>query len=526
MNVGLLLEMVADADGDRVLVGSRSDGLTALELLVRAQRAAASFRAAGGRNVGFVDLNSEAVPIALFGAAFAGLPFAPLNYRLADDALNGLVSRLSPGIVVAAPETAARLSGHAGIDVLGTSELMARVAGADADPDPTDPPYVDPDDVAVLLFTSGTTGEPKAAVLRHRHVVSYIIGTVEFLGADPADAQLVSVPSYHIAGLAATFSAVYSGRRIVYLPGFDAEEWVGTVQSEAITQAMVVPTMLRRVLEVVERDGADLSCVRLLACGGGRMPIELIERAMTLLPNVNFVNAYGLTETSSTISVLTPEDHRVAAASADPAVRRRLGSVGRPVPSIELEIRDPFGTAVPVGETGEIFVRGEQVAGEYLDRSVLTRDGWFPTNDAGFLDDDGFLYLEGRLDDVIVRGGENLSPGVIEATLRQHPGVVDAAVVGVPDDEWGEAVAAAVVPAEGADVSGPELQSWVRDRLRSTQAPELIAFRADLPYNETGKLLRRVIREELAGVRRTGRLDASRAVQPPGPADDRTHGVR
>jgi acyl-CoA synthetase (AMP-forming)/AMP-acid ligase II len=230
------------------------------------------------------------------------------------------------------------------------------------------------------------------------------------------------------------------------------------------------------------------------------MPIDVIERAMTLLPHVNFVNAYGLTETSSTIAVLGPDDHREAAASHDPAVRRRLRSVGRPTPDVDLEIRSSDGASVPVGARGEIYVRGEQVSGEYVGRSALTDDGWFPTNDLGSLDAAGFLYLDGRLDDVIVRGGENLSPVEIEEVLVTHEAVAAAAVVGIPDPEWGEAVAAAVVLAAGARVTAPELQQWVRARLRSARTPQVIAFRDELPYNETGKLLRRILRHELAEI--------------------------
>ena len=267
--------------------------------------------------------------------------------------------------------------------------------------------------------------------------------------------------------------------------------------AEGITQAMVVPTMLGRVLGHLSSTGHDLDSLRHLSYGGGRMPLELIRQAMDLLPNVAFVNAYGLTETSSTIAVLGPEEHREAAASDDPAVRARLGSVGRPLPTIEVEIRDSDGNVLPPGERGEIYVRGEQVAGEYLGRSVLTDDGWFPTNDAGYLDDDGYLFLDGRLDDVIVRGAENLSPGEIEDVLLAHPAVAEAAVVGVPDPEWGEAVAAAVVSRTAPTSTEDELQAWVRERLRSTKTPELIEFRAELPYNETGKLLRRVLRDEL-----------------------------
>ena len=451
-------------------------------------------------NIGFVDLNSEAVPITLFGAALAGVPFAPVNYRLTDDRLNSIVARLAPGLVIVGADLLGRLDDHVGVEVMTTDELLA-VSSADRTPDETPPeelPFVDPEAIAILLFTSGTTGEPKAAVLRHRHLASYIIGTVEFLGSDPDDAQLVSVPNYHVAGVSAILSCLYGGRRIAYLPGFDAEEWVSTVADEQITQAMVVPTMLGRVLDVIESTGTTLPTLRHLSYGGGRMPAEVIERAMAALPHVDYVNAYGLTETSSTISVLTPEDHRDAIASDDPAKRNRLGSVGRPLPSIELEIRDLEGSALPSGERGEIYVRGEQVAGEYLGRSVLTDDGWFPTNDAGYLDADGFLYLEGRLDDVIVRGAENLSPGEIEDVLVAHPSVAEAAVVGVPDPEWGEAVAATVVLVKGQTATEDELQDWVRKQLRSTKTPQLIDFHDEMPYNETGKLLRRVIRDELS----------------------------
>ena len=163
------------------------------------------------------------------------------------------------------------------------------------------------------------------------------------------------------------------------------------------------------------------------------------------LPQVDLVNAYGLTETSSTIAMLTPDDHREAFGSDDPVVRARLGSVGRPLPALEVEVRGEDDVVVVAGEKGEIWVRGEQVAGEYVGQSVLTADGWFRTRDAGWFDEAGFLYVDGRLDDVIVRGGENISPGEIEAVLMAHDGVAEAAVIGIPDTEWGEAVAAVVV---------------------------------------------------------------------------------
>ena len=204
----------------------------------------------------------------------------------------------------------------------------------------------------MLLFTSGTTSEPKAAVLRHRHLVSYIISSVEFLGCAPDEAQLICVPPYHIAGVAAVLSSLYAGRRIMYLPAFDAEEWVRLAVDEHITHAMVVPTMLGRILDAAESAGVKLDSLRHLSYGGGRMPLELVERTLRDMPHVDLVNAYGLTETSSTIAMLTPDEHREAFASDDPAVRSRLASVGRPLPSLEVEVRGEDDSVVAARREG------------------------------------------------------------------------------------------------------------------------------------------------------------------------------
>jgi acyl-CoA synthetase (AMP-forming)/AMP-acid ligase II len=299
--------------------------------------------------------------------------------------------------------------------------------------------------------------------------------------------------------MATILTSVYGGRRLVYLEHFDPEAWVDLARQEAITHALVVPTMLVRILDVLEARGETLPALVHLAYGGGRMPVPVIERAMQLLPYVGFVNAYGLTETSSTIAVLGPQEHREAFASDQSAVRARLGSVGQPLPSVEVEIRDPDGAQLLAGERGEVWVRGEQVAGEYLGRSVLTSDGWFPTNDGGWLDEEGYLFVEGRLDDIIVRGAENLSPGEIEDALAAHPALAEAAVVGIPDEEWGETVAAVVVLQPGATATADELRDWVHARLRSSRTPTIIEFRQQLPYSELGKLLRRVLKAELSG---------------------------
>jgi len=496
MDLTMLLQMAADGLGDRVILGSRSGGLTASQLAERASRVGGFLAPQAGDRVGLIDLNSEAVPVVLFGAALAGKSFVPLNYRLTDDQLRALVYRIAPATVVVGEGMAERLGVIPDVQLVTTKELL------DISGDSTHPlapeMSVDPESIAVLLYTSGTTGEPKAAVLRHRNLASYVLTTVEFAGAGEDEAILVSVPPYHIAGVSSVLSSTYGGRRAVYLPAFEPEAWVGTVQAESITHAMVVPTMLNRILQVVEERGATLPSLQALSYGGGPMPVAVIERALRLLPHVNFVNAYGLTETSSTIALLGPEDHRAAFASTDLAVRSRLGSVGRPLPTLEVSIRDEAGAPVPPGAHGEIWVRGAQVSGEYLGQDSVSEGGWFCTRDAGHLDEDGFLFVHGRVDDVIVRGGENISPGEIEDVLLEHPAVAAAAVVGLPDQEWGEQVAAAVVLAEDATVTEDELRRHVQARLRSTRTPQHIQIRADLPFNDTGKLLRRVLRSELA----------------------------
>ena len=261
--------------------------------------------------------------------------------------------------------------------------------------------------------------------------------------------------------------------------------------------------MLSRIVDVLEAEvgksgTADLPKLRALSYGGGKMPQAVIERAMALFPDASFTNAYGLTETSSTISLLGPDDHRRARESDDPDVRRRLVSVGVPLPTLEVKICDSDGNTLPQGERGEIHVRGEQVSGEYRGKgSLLDEEGWFNTRDGGYLDSGGYLFLEGRLDDIIVRGGENISPGEIEDVLLEHPAISDAAVVGVPDEQWGEAVAAMVVLRSEQSASASELMQWVKDRLRSSRTPERIEFSDELPYNETGKLLRRKVKAQL-----------------------------
>lgn len=493
----MLLEMAASGYADRTAFVDPDAGtsITYQELFDAAGVAANAMLASGASRFAILDVSSLATPIGLFASGWAGIPYVPLNYRLTDDEIDALLERIKPAHLVTEPHRLAMFESQPDVTTRTRSDFLelARAGGTVADPW-----SMDPEETAALLFTSGTTGAPKAAVLRHKHLVSYILGSVDFMSADEEDAALVCVPPYHIAGIAAVLSSVYAGRRVVQLANFTAERWLELARSEQITTAFVVPTMLSRIIDALAGEtDADLPHLRSLSYGGGKMPLSVIRRAMTLFPDTDFTNAYGLTETSSTITVLGPDEHRSAAQSSELLIQRRLVSVGIALPGIEIEIRDAEGQVVAAGERGEIYVRGEQVSGEYEGRgSVIDKDGWFPTRDAGSLDADGYLFLEGRADDVIVRGGENLSPGEIEDVLLEHPAVTDAAIVGVASEQWGEAVVGAVVL--NGDATVEVLQDWVKEHLRSSRVPERIEFWDELPYNETGKLLRRVVKERLS----------------------------
>jgi len=496
MNIAMIAEMAADAGGQRVVF---ADGdITYDQLWDRSCRAASWLNHHGRQNVVMVGVNSPLFPVALFGAALADHPFTPMNYRWTDVQLVEAVHRIGSTVVVADDTMLPRLTGLAGerdVDVVGRDQFLAEV-------DATEPFVITgslPQRPAVQLFTSGTSGAPKVAVLEHANLAAYIFGTVDLMAAEDGDTQLISLPPYHVGGIANLLSTLYSGRRIVQLDAFDPAGWIRAVRQHRVTHASVVPTMLARIVASLADTAGGLPSLRHLSYGGGRMPLPVLEEAMRLLPHVGFVNGYGLTETSSTITVLDPDDHRAAVSSTDLAVRARLGSVGRALPTVELSVRDPAGEPVRAGELGELWVRGDQVSGRYAGvESARDDDGWFRTKDAARIDEGGYVFVEGRLDDVIVRGGENISPGEVEDALVSHPDVIDAGVTGLPDDDWGERIAAAVVAAPGHAPDPAELQEWVRARLRSSKAPSTIEVVEALPYNDNGKLVRRRLRNQLS----------------------------
>ncbi|WP_099021473.1 class I adenylate-forming enzyme family protein [Mycolicibacterium palauense] len=488
MSISLLLEMAVSGNPDRPAVVSGDVRLTAQELSDLADGAAGVIAASGCDHVAYVGAGGAMLPLLLFGSARAARPFTPINYRLSAEGIQTLIERL-PGALVVVDARYRDMIGAAGKQVMGSDEFLA--AARESEPAAEFP---DPDEVAVVLFTSGTTSAPKAVELTHNNLTSYITSTVEFDGAEPDDAALICVPPYHIAGVSAALSNLYAGRKMVYLPNFDAAEWVRLVSDERVTTATVVPTMLDRIVKVLEAERHDLPTLRNLAYGGSKVGLPLVRKALELLPHVGFVNAYGLTETSSTIAVLTPDDHREAHGHDDEKVARRLGSVGQPVAGIEVQIRNDAGEVLGAGEVGELFVRGDQVSGRYTGiGSVLDEHGWFPTRDIAMLDEDGYLFLGGRSDDTIIRGGENIAPAELEDVLVEHPHVHEVAVVGAEDAEWGQAIVAVVVPVAGIDPDPEELREHVRKSLRGSRTPDRVVFREELPTNATGKVLRREI---------------------------------
>lgn len=485
MNLSLLLDMASDGFGGRTVVGRRSTGYTARRLRELSVGGAAIVRTAGADALVYLDVNGPCFPAALFAAARAGVPLVPINYRLSDQQVTALLAKHTDAVCIAGPAFT-ELCEQVGLRTWTSDRWLAASAERAEDEAPAE----GTESPALIIYTSGTTAEPKGVLLWHHNLVSYVFSTVEFATAGPKEAALVSVPPYHVAAVANAITNLYAGRRCIVLEQFSGAEWLELVRAEQVTHALVVPTMLARIIDV-ERN-RSVPSLRSLAYGGATMPRRVIESALAAWPHVDFVNAYGLTETSSTISVLGPAEHRAALASDDAVVRGRLGSAGIPVPGVEVQIRDAAAAVLPPGTPGRIWVRGEQVSGEYADLgSVLDADGFFDTRDEGYLDADGYLFIGGRTDDTIIRGGENIAPPEIEQTILAHPDIDDAVVVGVPDPEWGQRIEAAVVAKPGRTVDPELVRDYVRARLRSSKTPDRILVWTELPRTETGKIIRR-----------------------------------
>jgi acyl-CoA synthetase (AMP-forming)/AMP-acid ligase II len=481
MNVSVLLDVAAAMDADRPIVVDTRGRWTLAAVKQRALSFAGLLAELGRPGpVAYIDSQSADVPACFFGSSYAGRPFAPLNFRGDRNLIEHCLRVLEPAVVVCGDRYRPLIP--SGVEVWSPEDTLSGLGtdgGVHAE-------AFDPDAVAAFVFTSGTTSAPKAAALKHRHLTAYVLGTTEPLGEPPSTATLVATPNYHIATVANVLTSTYAGRRMVFLDRFTPANWLATARNEAITHAFVVPTMLQRITQALAAGETPPASLRVVAYGGAPTARTTIEAALTLFgAGTGFVNAYGLTETSSTISLLTPDDHREAFASEDPEIRSRLDSVGSPLQGVEVRL----------DEAGQILVRGAQVSGEYSGAERRVLDGWLATGDLGRIDDAGFLFIEGRLDDMIIRGGENISPLEIEEVLRRFPEVAEAVVVGVSDLEWGQRIVAAVELRE--PVNPEELSARLVPLLPSFKRPERIVVLDELPRTDLGKLQRRRVRDLL-----------------------------
>jgi acyl-CoA synthetase (AMP-forming)/AMP-acid ligase II len=490
VNILMVLDMAAEAFPDRVVFGSRhgGDAVTAAQLRAASESGAELLRSQHAPALVYLGTNGVTFPVAVFSAARAGVAFIPLNYRLGPTQLASLLDR-HRGAVAVVPDGLVEMVRRSGLHACTLAQFR-QLSEA------TEParPRTTPDSkagAAVTIYTSGSTSAPKAVLLAHSHLVSYLLTSVDFASAESEDAALVGVPPYHIAGVANVLSNLFAGRRVVSLENFDPAAWLEMARAEGVTNALVVPTMLARIMEQPAQMLA-VPTLRTLAYGGAPTPTKVIERALTVWPGVDFVNAYGLTETSSTVAMLGPEDHRAAWASSDPIVRARLGSAGRALPAIELEIRDAAGTVLEACSRGRVWVRGDQVSGAYAESGRLLDDrGFFDTRDEGWIDSEDYLFIAGRADDTIIRGGENIAPAEVEAVLLEHPAVIDAVVVGVADEEWGQRLEAGVVLRGEATVDEEALRGYVRRVLRGSKTPDRFHFWDAVPRTDSGKVDRR-----------------------------------
>lgn len=475
-----------------------------LDFVERTAGALREFGVRSGDRVAVLDTNSPALLALLYAAPLIGATVVPLNYRARAEELGHMLQVAQPRLLFAAERylevarAAISLVTDVAVRVLALEGPEQTLASAveTVEPEPSDG-VLDDSGVAALLFTSGTTAHPKGVMLGHEDLTGYVLVNTELATGEDSGTLLVAVPLYHIAGVTSVLNATFGGRRIVLMRQFEAGEWLHCVQQERVTHAFLVPTMLKRVLDHPEFETTDLSSLRSVSYGAAPMPLSVIRRAIEAFPrHVDFVNAFGQTETTATVCVLGSEDHRLEGSTEEIETRlRRLASVGRPLPDVQIRILDDDGRPLAAGQVGEIAVRtGRSMRGYYGQAEATAntlREGWLLTRDLGWVDDGGYLFLAGRKSDTIIRGGENIAPQEVEVVLASHPAVEDVAVFGVPDTEWGETVAAAVVPRAGADVTPEELIAFSRERLASFKKPERVIFLDELPHSSVGKILRR-----------------------------------
>jgi acyl-CoA synthetase (AMP-forming)/AMP-acid ligase II len=460
-------------------------GLTYRDAAAAANRLAARLAALGpGTRVAVLARNSARYAVLYFAAAKAGAVLVPLNWRLAPQEWAGIVADARPAVLIADAEFAA---------AVGELAPAARLVGPERrgweslerwlSEGPAGPPDVDVDAGSPLyqMYTSGTTGAPKGAVLSHAAVTANVTQVALAHPVLPGERGLVVTPMFHAAIIPSAFAVVCRGGALVIHDAFDPERTVRALADERIAVTTLVPAMLAACLAVA---GRRFPALRSIYYGASPIAEETLRRSLAAF-GCGFVQSYGMTEAAQALTFLSPEDHRLALA-AEPEL---LLSAGRPA----------AGTDLRIAELGEILARGPQLMSGYWERTRATdetlRDGWLHTGDAGRLDARGYLFVEDRIKDLIVSGGENVYPRIVEDALHGHPAIAEAAVIGVPDERWGETVKAVVTLRPGAECSADELLAFCRPRLGTFERPRSVDFVAELPRTATGKVLKRVLRE-------------------------------
>ncbi len=349
------------------------------------------------------------------------------------------------------------------------------------------------DALAGLFYTGGTTGFPKGVMLSHANLTTSSLGMLASSSLLQNDAVLLhAAPMFHLADLAAWLGQVMTGGRHVIVPFFDPKAVCDAIATHKVTDVLLVPTMIQLVVDNPDVGSFDLSSLQHILYGASSIAEGLLKRTMALLPHVRLAQAYGMTELAPVATLLLPDDHR------EPYLR----AAGRPAAHVELEIRDADGKPVPTGTVGEVCVRGGNVMLGYWNRpqetAAAVRDGWMHTGDGGYLDADGYLYIVDRIKDMIISGGENVYSAEVESALSQHPAVLQSAVIGLPDPEWGERVHAVIVAAPGTEPDPDEIREFVKERIAGYKTPRSFDFVTELPVSGAGKILKRELREQYA----------------------------